>query len=515
MSRNGLWINEHTFVNFSDLPAGRQGAEQSLTREIATRSRAIDFYSLGMYLPNPDPVLKKMGKDITIYTELLSDAHLGGCVTSRKAGVRSLEWEIDRGKAKSRQAKDIQKVFADLDIDRIIGEILNAPLFGYQPLEIAWSRAEGTEGHIYPEDVVGKPQRWFVFNEQNELRFLTKENTSGEQLPERKFLLARHEPTYANPYGFASLSRCFWPVTFKKGGFKFWVMFAEKYGMPFLVGKHPRGAGKSETDALADMLTQMIQDAIAVIPDDSSVEIMTVEGRASGDIYNKLIEACKGEMSIAMLGQNLTTQVQGGSYAATESHMEVRKDITDGDKKIVQQTFNTLIRWVYEWNYSERVSAYPKFIMYEEEDVDKALAERDEILTHAGVRFTKKYFQKGYSLEDEDFEVGLPTVSAQFAEERDFPSSGGARRGDASPPYASDQAAIDDAVESIRPEDLQEQMDGVLKPVIDLIAQGDSYEDVLSKLAETFPDMEDTALQEMLSRAIFVSEVWGRLNAKK
>ena len=103
--KKGLWINEKTFVQFSDKTTN------SLSAEIATRQRSIDFYSLGMYLPNPDPVLKKMGKDIVVYNELLSDGHLGGCVTSREAGVKSLEWEIDRGKSKSRQAKLIDDLF--------------------------------------------------------------------------------------------------------------------------------------------------------------------------------------------------------------------------------------------------------------------------------------------------------------------------------------------------------------------------------------------------------------------
>jgi hypothetical protein len=117
-----LWISEKDCITLSDRPL-------SITQEIATRQRSIDFYALGMFLPNPDPVLKRQGKDVRVYTELLSDGHLGGCVTSRKAGVRKLNWGIDRGKAKSRQAKVIEALFADLDLDRIVTEILDAPLF--------------------------------------------------------------------------------------------------------------------------------------------------------------------------------------------------------------------------------------------------------------------------------------------------------------------------------------------------------------------------------------------------
>ncbi len=266
-----LKITEKDAVTFADNP-------QSLAEEIATRKRSIDFYSLGMYLPNPDPVLKKQGKDITIYHELLSDAHVGACEDSRKSGVKSLEWEIDRGKAKSRQAKIIESCFKELDLPRILEEILNAPLFGYQVLEVMW---EKVGNYILPKDIIGKPHEWFVFSEKNELRFRTKDNYNGEPLPEKKFILVRHKATYKNPYGFPVLSRCFWPVTFKRGGLKFWVIFTEKYGMPFLIGKQPRGTAKEETDRLADILEAMIQDAIAVIPDDASIEIKEAGGKGS------------------------------------------------------------------------------------------------------------------------------------------------------------------------------------------------------------------------------------------
>lgn len=488
MKTKGLWIDDKTFVRFSET--------SSLTGEIATRKTAIDFYSLAMYLPNPDPVLKKQGKDITVYKELLTDAHLGGCVESRKSGVLSLEWSIDRGKAKSRQARMIQDVFESLDMENIISEILDAPLFGYQVLEVVWKTSGG---YILPERIVGKPQRWFVFDEDNNLRFRTKTNINGEPVPERKFLLIQHNATYENPYGMPVLSRCFWPVTFKKGGMKFWVMFTEKYGMPFLIGKHPRGTSKEETDKLADMLEAMIQDAIAVIPDDSSVEIQEAGGKAaSADIYNRLLDFCNAEVSKAILGQNLTTEVSGGSYAATQAHMEVRKDIVDSDKKLVEKAFNQLIMWITELNFGS--SQPPVFSMWEEEDVDAALAERDVKLTasmeKSGLRLSRRYYQKAYGLEDEDIEGGEQT--SMFAENKQaFP----------------DQQAIDDAVESIPAEEMQKQMEGVLKPIIDLIQEGNSYQDIMEKLASTYPDMDTSAIEQMLARAIFVSELWGRLNA--
>ena len=47
--------------------------KQDMINVIATRAQAIDYYAIGHYLPNPDPVLKKMGRDISAYREVLAD----------------------------------------------------------------------------------------------------------------------------------------------------------------------------------------------------------------------------------------------------------------------------------------------------------------------------------------------------------------------------------------------------------------------------------------------------------
>ncbi len=79
--------------------------------------------------------------------------------------------------------------------------------------------------------------------------------------------------------------------------------------MPFLIGKHPRGTSKEDTDNLADMLESMIQDAIAVIPDDSSIEIQEAAKGSSADVFEKLIDKMNAEISKAILGQTLTTEI--------------------------------------------------------------------------------------------------------------------------------------------------------------------------------------------------------------
>ncbi|MBR6127963.1 DUF935 family protein, partial [bacterium] len=448
----------------------QKGIKKGITEEIATRKRALNFYSLANILPDPDIVLKKQGKDIRIYKELLCDPHVFACTQSRKAGVLSLDWEINRGLDKDQNAEDLENLLKKLDIQKLISDILDATQFGFQPLEIIWKKDKS--GHIMPEKVVAKPPEWFCFDDDNNLKFRTKENYYGEVVPNKKFLLAQNNPTYNNPYGDRTLSRVFWNVTFKKGGLKFWVVFTEKYGMPHLIGKHPRGSTKEETNSLADMLEDMVQDAIAVIPDDSSIEIQEASKSSSAEIYEKLIDKMNTEISKAILGQTLTTEIgTSGSYAAANTHMQVRQDIIDSDKKLVEGVINQLIQWIYEINFAN--ADVPVFEMFAPEDVDLTLAQRDKILSDTGVKFTKEYFIKNYGLEEEDFDIREDVIPInpnfkEFKEEEEKLVPG--------------QTQIEELFKFITEGDLNKQAQSMLSPLIKLFESCESYEEAFELL---------------------------------
>lgn len=488
MRTKGMWVSPTEFVQFVE-------SGKSLSDQIATRSRSIDFYALGTYLPNPDPVLKALGKDIKVYRELRADAHVGGCIRRRKAAVKALEWGLDRDKAPARMAKSVEAIIKDLDLSRIITEMLDAVLYGYQPMEVMWGKVGG---YLVPVDIVGKPADWFVYDEENQLRLRTKQSPlKGEELPVRKFLVPRQDASYDNPYGFADLSMVFWPTTFKKGGLKFWVQFTEKYGAPWVIGKHPRSASDTETNLLLDRLEDMVQDAVAVIPDDSSVEIKEAAGKTgSTEVYERLLHFCRSEVSIALLGQNQTTEATS-NRASAQAGLEVTSDIRDGDKAIVQEAFNTLIRWVCELNFSD--GARPVFDMWEQQEVDKVLAERDEKLVKAGAKLTPAYFKRAYSLQDGDLEEAAQpdTPAAEFAEGAEAP----------------DQDALDAALDALSADVMNADAQAMLAPLLTRIADGAKPDDLLGMLAELYPEMDAEGLTERLARAIFVANLWGRLHA--
>ena len=526
MRAKGLYISPTEFVSFAETTR----ASGSLSDHIATRDRSPDFRALGMLLPNPDPVLKKQGKDISVYADLRSDAAVGGAIRRRKSGVVMMEWRVERDKASARTAKLVESVLSALDMRRVLRELLDAPLFGWQAMEVIWTPPQ-TGGPVVPVDVLAKPLTWFHFDPNSQLRFRSKDQPLfGELVPARKFLVPAQDATYANPYGFPDLSMVFWPTVFKRGGLKFWVTFTEKFGMPWLVGKTPRGTPKPEQDKLLDQLEAMVQDAVAVIPDDASIDTLKADGKTgSADLYERLLMFCRSEIAIALLGQNQTTE-KDSTHASATAGAGVSDDLRDADARLCEAALNQLARWIVDLNEGEGAPA-PKVELYEQEEVDKAQAERDEILTKAGAKLTKAYFMRTYDLQETDIDdtpVAPPTGAvAQTVKGQDVGSgldAGSAAfaewSGTVGP--AADQAVLDAALASLeqtQPGQKQPHNQAIaqalLSPLLDAVDRTDDAQTLLGWMSEVWPSMDDAKLADTLGRLLFAAEVFGRLKAEQ
>lgn len=450
--------------------------KQDLVSVIASRAKAVDYWAFMHYLPNPDPVLKKMGKDISAYREILSDSHVGGCVRRRKAAIKGLEWRLTTTD-NEKIDEILTALFERLPVSQLIGQLLDAALFGYQVCEIMWGNHQGI---WLPEKIEAKPQEWFIFDEDNQLRLRTKANpVVGEALPEKKFLLVTQQADYVNPYGRADLALCFWAATFKKGGLKFWLEFVEKYATPFLLGKHPRQAQLHEIDDLLDSLEQMVGNAVAAVPDDSSIELLESSGKSgSSQIFDEFLRYCKSEISVALLGQDQTTEADSNRASAV-SGLEVTRAIRDDDASLVETAFNQLLAWICELNFN--VATLPKFELYEQESIDKLQAERDQILASLGVEFSTEYLERTYGFEQGDIRL-KPQVIAN-PEQAKEPKSAVSFAEDFGH-YNMTENIVGDLEREGEP-----YVENWLQAVQDKLSQAESLEDFRSQLDSLIPEL--------------------------
>jgi len=393
----------------------------------------------------------------------------------------------------------------------VIWSMAQAVFRGFAVHEIVWERQDG---YLMPAAVLDRPQRRFLFGADNDLRLKTRAAPlEGIPLEGKKWLMTRHMPSQQNPYGVAVFSSCFWPYTFKHSGFRFFVKFAEKYGLPWAIGKYPQGATQQDQDALADALRDMIEDAVAAIQEGSGVELLSA-GDGKAVVHENLINLCNREMSKALTSQTLATEIQGeGSRAASETHRDREVSVNESDRKIISDTFDELLAWVTELNIPNAVP--PRFEFWEEGEARKEwveVLEGSRRFLDIPKQFAHERLQIPMATEGEDL---LPRGGSAPAEPPQFSRTqcaGCAEEHSFAAPAFPDQVDLERMLENLSDEELQTQAEAMLQPFFDLIRKH-GPDEALGHLAEAYPDMGTDRLQDLLGRMLFVADTWGRLNA--
>jgi len=506
----GIWVSPDKFIEFAETVD-----RAALQQEMASRTTAWDFSSLLGLLPDPDQVLRQRGDGPEVLEGLLADAHVTSVVQTRKLGTlrREFRWRAgsvndeDPSPEAEKLRRDLAEDLERVDLYHLVSEILDAPYYGYTPVEIMW-RPEGDRLRI--ADLIAKPRRWFGFDTANQPRFIAAGNPEGEELPFGKVVFARHFPTYDNPYGLRLLSRCFWPVTFKRGGIKFWVTFAEKYGMPFLFGRYAKGATPAEQQALLNNLVKMVQDAVAVAPEGSTVELLGGsgsggQGGGGGDTYARLVAAMDSEISKAIMGQTLTAETsdKGGAYSQSKTHEAVLEVYREADEKLVKTAMED-IAWVYGQINAPGIPT-PTFDWWEVENPQKDFADRDKVLGEGDsrLRFTKSYYVRRYGLQEDDFELVDSPVPGPGAGGKEFAEPG---------EFTLEQQAL----ERLAEDGLKTGTSALAANealFVRLVRESSSYEEAMEKLLAAWPELSVTALQESMEQVLLAGDLFGRWTA--
>ncbi len=418
--------------------------------EIASVKRDPYLLLLGSRLLNPDDVLQGRGKgEYKAYDDLLKDGHCFSVLQKRYLAVIAREWSVEPASKDKidQKAADMVKYHlqslasrADDDdllatgFDRTCYNLLDATLKGFKPAEILWN-LDGKE--FYPNQIKARNQQRFNFaiNEAGkwELRMLTLEDMiDGEpvtRLHPRKFLTHICGATDDNPYGVGLGRTLWWNVFFKKQGIKFWLQFVDKFASPTAIGKYKRGATKEQKSTLLEALEAIATDAGVAIPED--LEITLLEASRSGTIncYESLCKYMDGEISKTVLGETLTTEIGSrGSYAAANTHNEVRKELTKADSDLLSDTLNrTLVKWDVQLNLPE---AKPPRLWrnFEEAEDLNGRSQRDKTLFDMGFKLKKEAVTEIYGDHYEEVEQGGEATDEQFLTNSGVQEEAGGRR---------------------------------------------------------------------------------------
>lgn len=491
----------------------KQDISTTLAGEIASRQSVnFGFGGMMMSLPNPDPISKRLGRDIEVYREIMNDPAIKGATRRRRSAVVGLEYGLEQGDASDKVMALCKTVLSRIKLRSLIRELHDASWYGYSPAEVYWEK----DGGLWlPSKAVGKPPEWFGFDDNN--RLCLKQNGKFTPVPPMKFITARNDPTFVNPYGVADLAAVYWLSVFRKGGLKFWLRFVDKYGQAFVVGKHPRATPHTEVEKILDSLEMLSQDGVAVIPNDGSVEILESVGKgATADMFERLLKYCRDEINIALLGQNQSTDASS-TNASAQSGIEVTKDIRDADGVMIAEAINQLLGYVVALNVGDN-EPVPVWSMWEETDVTAQLATRDMNMQQAGARLTKHYFMRAYDLAEDEMEVDAPLSANARRRGRELRS-----RSNVVNQMSGGEATFSEQVGGFFPvrrdfaNDTAEQLANDAQPVMNawllrlkyVVDNAPSLEDLPHLIAREFDELPTDKLVEVIQLAMMAGTLAG------
>lgn len=339
--------------------------------------------------------------DPYLYLELAEDMeerdlHYLAVLSTRKEAVAQLDPVVQPGGDHAHDrylAEFVREAIVGRQFDLDLLGILDALGKGFSVTEIVWDQSGR---YWYPTRLLWRDPRWFMFDwisgEQILVRTL---NSEGPVIPPVNPIRAAPgawvgiQPATAplHPFKFIThvakakaglpirggLARAAgWSYLFKSYALKDWVGFAEVFGQPLRVGKYGPGATEEDKQALLRAVANIGTDAAAIIPDSMLIEFTEAKTAASTELYERFCQYLDAQVSKAVLGQTLTTEVPrgAGSRAAAEVHDQVRRDIIASDAKRLAATLNRdLIRPLVDLNHGPQ-PRYPRVTLSLSDDLE-------------------------------------------------------------------------------------------------------------------------------------------------
>ncbi|MFC1142358.1 DUF935 domain-containing protein [Pasteurella multocida] len=451
------------------------------------------------------------------------DAHLQSELGKRRSALLTVDWQIqppvNASDAEIRDAEMLEEILRDATwFDDCIFDATDAILKGFSCQEIQWE-PNLIGGLKLIRNVEWRDPAWFMTpsEQRNSLR-LRDGSINGVELKQFGWIkhIAKAKTGYLSRIGL--VRTLVWPFLYKNYSARDFAEFLEIYGLPMRLGKYPEGATPTEKNTLLRAVMSIGHNAGGIIPRGMEIEFQKA---ADGDStsFMAMIEWAEKSMSKAILGGTLTSQADGATStnALGNVHNEVRTELRDADLKRLQATLSRdLIYPLYalnckSFNDARRIPRL-EFDVSESEDIN-SFAEGLNKLVDIGFKIPAQWahdkLQVPIASDDEPIlerKTALePTalLSAQHKPKQKMAVLSATRD-------------PDDLLDELEPsaEQYQEVIDPMLKPVVEALQTG-GYELAQERIATLYADLDDSAFEQLLTRAIFVSDLLGRLHAKQ
>lgn len=126
-----------------------------------------------------------------------------------------------------------------------------------------------------------------------------------------------------------------------------WARYSEVHGLPTRIGYVPAVSDPTERATFETSIANLGSDSSMLIPRgvdgqaNNGYDYQLREAAAGNwEAFPGLIDRCDMSIVLALMFQNLTTEVEGGAFAATKAHMDIREQGLQADNTAWSRTLH-------------------------------------------------------------------------------------------------------------------------------------------------------------------------------
>lgn len=290
----------------------------------------------------------------------LEDDRVAGALGTRVRGLLGLPLDFESGKGVDDDPMvdalehDFWRALPEAELAEVIEWGL---MLGVGLAELRWE--QGDDGRIVPRAHVWHP-RWLRFDLRTETWLLSTDNAGDVPIDP-------NDPSWwlFTPYGRErpwrrAIVRALAPWwLLKRYAMQDWGTYGEAHGNPVRVATTPDGVNRADRDAIAADLQDIAGRTGMALPPGFDIKLVEATAR-TWETYQGQIDAANAGFAVAILGQTLTTEVKGGSFAAAKVHDAVRGDILAADHENIRTALHDgPVAWWAVFNFGVASSEAP------------------------------------------------------------------------------------------------------------------------------------------------------------
>ena len=259
-----------------------------------------------------------------------NDGHLRSQYEARLEKVAYRPWFLKPGGKDALSiecAARLSEALKGCNVMDALWHLLEAIGHGFSLINTAW-RLDETDMTIVPYWFLRAPHRRCRFDESGTgpILFRTEQNQyPGEPIVPGQFILAyRIHRLLARAGAFRTTT---WWAYFKRMSVADWIVFAEKFGIPYVLGYYQENASDESRAALLRAVSEIGSDGQAVLSKATDIVVKSeaVRGGDLSSLHPMIAQMCNAEISKVITGSTLTTDNAGGngSYGLGKEHANV------------------------------------------------------------------------------------------------------------------------------------------------------------------------------------------------